>query len=71
MPKAGARGLAIVAILCLAILPGASQDSALTILTASPDGRELLLIGDEDTDLTRRTGRRRCRARPVARGQLR
>ncbi len=38
MLRAGARGLAIVAILFLAILPGASQGRALTILSASPDG---------------------------------
>ena len=38
MPRAGARGLAIVGILFLAILPGASQDAPLRILGASPDG---------------------------------
>ena len=38
MPTARARGLAIVAMLSLAILPGASQTPALRILSASPAG---------------------------------
>jgi alpha-2-macroglobulin len=45
MPKDRVGGMAIAAILTLAILPGASQTPALTILSASPTG-ELSQLAD-------------------------